>query len=397
MDNLKSIAETLGLSSSEKAGVFEGYFQAKAQEMAANEQLLTSLMGKQSKVDVNSYEYQQLETKMKEVSDNVNTLTGDLLTANKDRLSNQLDTIKETIQRNLLNGMSSDEWSNNKNLWISGLEKELTIEDMKTKADELEASNIKERLNVLDRQEKLSKIESDYLSKQLDVIDLQNKANALMNDRTVKTISKNTNGEWDWSYDVDQTQIDENTANLHKAQEELEQQKDQAREDYVTKLSSIIEKAQGGGLSHDQLVSQIQDLTNSYQPILNDIPNMDFGNIDSIVDAYDNYVDANKDILDHHASNTADGQTSEFQQIVQGFGDQFKQVSKDLGAIFGQEFKNIISGVDLNTLQANGATSSASYVIQNQTLEFPNVTSSDGLEDAIKQLPAAMAQYTLGK
>jgi len=327
----------------------------------------------------------------------VDTLTGELLTANKERLENQLESVKETVQRGLLGGLTEDEYKNDQDLWMRNVEKEIQVEDLKKRAADLEATNIADRLKQIDRQEKLSRSESDYLAKQLDVIDLQRKVSELMTDKKVQTIGKNARGEWDWNYAVDATELDKNTTDLHTAQQELAKYREQARGEYVTKLDSIIDKAKSGGLSKEELQNQISDLNGSYAPVLQDIPDMNFANVDDIVKTYGSYVDANKDILNNYQENTDGGKQNQFQQLISGFGEQFKLVAKDMGAIFGQEFRNILSGANLNGVPVAVASTIDSLSTQNVNVTLPNMTDSTGIEEAFRNLPQTILQKVNGK
>ena len=79
--------------------------------------------------------------------------------------------------------------------------------------------------------------------------------------------------------------------------------------------------------------------------------------------------------------------------MVSSIGSQFEKsftnVTLQLGKIIGDELRS--------ALNASTTTNPQTIVIENQTLEFPNVKDSTGLEDVFRDLPQIAKQMSLDK
>ena len=67
-------------------------------------------------------------------------------------------------------------------------------------------------------------------------------------------------------------------------------------------------------------------------------------------------------------------------------------IADKLGEIIGTELRNALGMLNGKQVETNG-----NYVIQNQELQFPNVTDANGIEEVFKNLPSVTEQLTLKK
>ena len=84
------------------------------------------------------------------------------------------------------------------------------------------------------------------------------------------------------------------------------------------------------------------------------------------------------------------------QQTISNIGLQFESsfmnIADKLGEIIGSELRNA-----LGMLNGEQAVSNGGYIIQNQELQFPNVTDANGIEEVFKNLPPITEKLTLKK
>ena len=151
-----------------------------------------------------------------------------------------------------------------------------------------------------------------------------------------------------------------------------------------------------GSINQEEVRSRLEQLNNSYKFILKDIPTFDISKVEDIIKAYDEYEEKNQNIIkDYQRSANVQNKVA-YQDIVKGFGDQFKAVSKDLGEIFGKQLRetlNLPNGIR----NAYGTGKDQSFVIQNMTIELPEVKNSDDFAKAIETLPQVAKQYATRK
>ena len=257
----------------------------------------------------------------------------------------------------------------------------------------LEDDVLNKRLEALDRQEAVSKKDIEYLDKQSKILELQSKLNNISKERNVQTLVRGDNGKWAWQYVADQSEYDSTKKELDDAKKELEEFKSSQRAEYVEDLGGIIDEAKDGKYSSpEELTNALSDLNSVYGNILTDIPNLNFGSIDDIVSAYQNYLTANKLI----AGDAIGTGTALTQQTIDNIGlkfeSSFMNIADKLGEIIGTELRNALGMLNGKQVGANG-----NYVIQNQELQFPNVTDANGIEEVFKNLPSVTEQLTLKK
>ena len=127
-----------------------------------------------------------------------------------------------------------------------------------------------------------------------------------------------------------------------------------------------------------------------FDEILGDITDMGEYDTGAIINAYKEYLKNNNDII---AGVTGGKPSSEYTEMVSSIGSQFEKsftnVTLQLGKIIGDELRS--------ALNASQTTNPQTIVIENQTLEFPNVKDSAGLEDVFRDLPQIAKQMSLDK
>lgn len=394
LDKLLGIANAVNSSSESKKGLLENIYESKLGQYATVRDELSKLIEEQSKFAEGSFEWNILNDRIKDVNESIHSLTIELLEANKAVLDNSLDMYKESSEKGILGGKTLDQFKDERDKWLTGITKELELEKLRLAAAELEDEQINKKLEMLDRQEKISKKDTEYLDKQMKVLELQNKLSNLDKERTVQTIARKDDGTWGWEYVADQTDYDKTKDDLNQAQKDLEEYKQTQRESYVSDLGSVIDKAKSGEYkSADELSNALQTLKEAYGSILGDIPEVEMNNIEDIVKAYEDYLLKNKDIV----SKATDGSENamfekQLDLAAERFEKSFKDIASDIGKIIGDEIKEA-----LRMANSPVANYGRSYIIENQNLEFPNVTDSNGLEEMLKSLPDVVDQAVKSK
>ena len=393
LNYLLNVSELINMSSSSKQSLYEAIFAGKINEYSKAKKNLESLVSEQKKFEEGSYEWGLLQTKIDDVRGSLHDLTADALNANKDLLENNLSSVQEKLEKGLLNGKTLEDWKEYQDSWTTGIAKEIELEAIRKRMVGLEDDVLNKRLEALDRQEAVSKKDIEYLDKQSKILELQSKLNNISKERSVQTLVRGDNGKWAWQYVADQSEYDSTKKELDDAKKELEEFKNSQRAEYVEGLGGIIDEAKDGKYSSpEELTNALSDLNSVYGNILTDIPNLNFGSIDDIVSAYQNYLTANKLI----AGDAIGTGTALTQQTIDNIGlkfeSSFMNIADKLGEIIGTELRNALGMLNGKQVGANG-----NYVIQNQELQFPNVTDANGIEEVFKNLPSVTEQLTLKK
>lgn len=388
-----SLAGVLGLDKGVKGELMGLQFDSSFKEYSNYIEQLKKLKEEQSGFTEGSYEHNILQKQIDEMLKNVSTATAELVELNKKKYGNTLDELKEEIEKSVNGGQTSEELKFSNEIWLKGVQKELEVQRLREKMLDLEDETIKKRLEALDAQKEISKIEAEYLDKQLDVLSIQEKLEKAKGKKDVQVLEKDENGNFSWGYHAKQDDIDKLNEDLNKAETELEKLTAAKKDEYLNKVGAIITGAKEGELTPEEVKQRLAELGESYGSILQDIPTFDSDKIEEILAVYNDYVEANKDILDKYGEGAGISQDESFQSLINGFADQFKVVSKDLGEIFGKEIQKAFklpSGMNLNDR-------GSSMIIQNQTIELPNVTDAKGFEDVFMTLPELAKQKAQSK
>ena len=381
LEHLLNVAELINMDASQVAGMYEAIYASKVNQYNQAKKELQSLTDQQSKFEEGSYEWNLLNERIQDVSGSFKEFGVDALNANKDVLNNALESIQEKFEKGLLNGKTLEEWKEQNDNWVSGLEKELALEDLRIKALNIEDDVIKSRLEMLDRQEKVSQKDIDYMDKQLKVLELQGKLDNVGKERNVQTLLKDAEGRWSLGYAFDQTEYDKTQKELNDAKKELEKYKKEQRQGYADALGAIITKAGEGQFgSTGDLKLALENLRDVYGTILGDIPDLGTLSYDELLAAYGKYLNTNN-LLANDITNPKNGLGTG--EIIQSIGSQFEssfmKISSDFGQVIGNEVRDVLRELFGSSTSPTG--SEVHYHID--TLEFPNVTTATEIQKAI--------------
>lgn len=392
LTSLQTMAKTMGFGSDANLQMSSLVYAGKQSEYNAMSAVYQKLLNEQSQFEEGSYEWKQFETQVESARTSLSSMTNDLLSANKDVFTNQLDIMKASLEKGMLDGMTSDEYKTSTEYWLTGVQKEIELEKLRRDAADAEDTAMQAKVRALDAQSKVSAQETGYLEKQ---IAYQKAKNELLQsqDRKTKTIVQNKDGSYDWQYVVDQKTIDSQEEAAETAKNDLAKYRETARTDYVTKLSAILDTAKNGDLSVNDLKSKISDLNDTYSPVLDDIPDVHLGDATDISGAYQDYLDKNQAIIGTYGSDTGTMSSDGYKTLVNGFQESFQNISSQLGDIFGKAFNNVLYKGTL----ADGTQVSGGISINNMDLSFPNITDPNELQNALTQLPQAINQAINGK
>lgn len=388
MKHLSDVAEIIGMNQTSKQVLLEKSLLSRIMIYANAKSQLEKLLSEQSKYDKDSFEWKTLEDKIQVLSSDVDQATIDILNANKEAFTNQIDGLNETIQKSLLNGETIDKWRDHTEQWIGGIEKELELDEIRKRLINNENAVITRRLEALDLQKEVSKSELDYLDKQTKVLELQNKLANIGDERNIQTIKQDENGKWNWEYIADQSEYDKTLEELNNARKDLESYKNEQRLKYAQDVQSIINDVKDGKFeSPQEIMDAFDNINKVYASILTDIPEIKGLDINGIMDAYAKYMKRNDTII---SETTTSGNTDNLIEIGKTFETAFINVSTDVAGIIENAIKNAMSGAVSNEKTEN-------YIIQKQELSFPNVTDTTGFEQVLIDLPKTAKQKMLSK
>lgn len=395
-DNLVTIADALHLDGKTQAAVIEQQYAATYLQYDNYLSILEKLRNELGKYEKGSFERNQLQDMINDYQTSLDSTVNTLLEITKNELGQNLDAVQKEFEKSVNKGMTADQAKFDQDVWYNPMQKELKLEEMRLKITELEDKTVEKRIAALDAQERMSKAEADYVDKQLDLALAQQKLNNTINKKDVRYLEKDENGKFNWTYVADQDSVDAARQEVNKAKQALEDAKVSNRNDYIQKVEEIVSDIKDGSINQEEVRSRLEQLNNSYKFILKDIPTFDISKVEDILKAYNDYEAKNQDILNDYHRNANVANKQSYADIVKGFGDQFKAVSKDLGEIFGKELRETLNLPD-GIRNAYGTGKDNSFVIQNLKLELPNVHDANDFAEAIRTLPQVAKQQATVK
>ena len=394
VSNLVTIADALNLDGATQARLIGRQIDADMDRYDLYLEKIAKIRQEMSQYEKGSFEYNQLSEMVEGYQADLESLIATLLDETRTQFKKSLDENMKAVQRNTYGGKTMDQAKFDQDLWYTRSQKELRIEEMRLKITELEDKTIDKKIGALDRQERLSKAEADYVDKQLDLALAQQKLNNALHKRDVQTITKTADGRFQNTYVYDQAQVDEARKEVNTDKQQLEDLKQSEINDFNTKFKEIIDAMTDGSVNQDEAKREIQDLAKSKEFVLGDIKGFDPSLLEKPIEAYNKFVETNKDILNRASGNSTISSNNNYQDLMKGFTEQFKAVSKDLGEIFGKELKTILYRPE-NAGFIGGTTNSLS--IQNMTVTLPNVRDIDEFREALNTLPQVAAQKATSK
>lgn len=399
VSNLVTLAKTLQMQPATQAKLLEQQYKAIEKQYNTYIDLANKLREQQSGYDVNSFEWNTLQKQIDEMDSRVNQSIADLLEASRSQFENTMEATSKEFEKSINGGRTADRTKFEDDIWIDGVSKQLKLEQLRQKSIELENEVVKKRIEALDAQSRMSKIQADYVDKQIDVLNAQQALDNTLGKRDTKVLTQGEDGKFNWTYMANQDDVDTAREKLTQAKVDMEDYKKQMKSQFVDSVEKVIDGAKTGELNIDEVKTRLQQLQDAYGVgILDDIPEYNAGQLENIIQQYTDYVNRNKDILGKYGDSKAVGSLTGYQEILQGFTDQFKVVGKEISEMFGQQLRDALKlDPNLSPRIPNAPTQTLSMVIQHQTLEFPNVTDPTGFEEAIKNLPQIAKQQVQSK
>ena len=399
VSNLVTLAKTLQMQPATQAKLLEQQYKSIEKQYNTYIALANKLREQQSGYGVNSFEWNILQKQIDEMDSRVNQSIADLLEASRSQFENTMEATSKEFEKSINGGRTADRTKFEDDIWIDGVSKQLKLEQLRQKSIELENEVVKKRIEALDAQSRMSKIQADYVDKQIDVLNAQQALDNTLGKRDTKVLTQGEDGKFNWTYMANQDDVDTARENLTQAKVDMEDYKKQMKSQFVDAVEKVIDGAKTGELNIDEVKTRLQQLQDAYGVgILDDIPEYNAGQLENIIQQYTDYVNRNKNILGKYGDSKAVGSLTGYQEILQGFTDQFKVVGKEISEMFGQQLRNALKlDPNLSPRIPNAPTQTLSMVIQHQTLEFPNVTDPTGFEEAIKNLPQIAKQQVQSK
>lgn len=386
LQHIMEVAEFSSISPETTNKMYEAVLGSIINQYGKAKDALRQYNDEQSKFEQGSLEWNLLGEQIDSVKESIRDLSIEALNTNKDMLENTMDAISERFTRGLLDGKTLDEWESFRDNWVSGVEKEMSLEGLRQKSISLENEAINNRLEMLDRQEQVSKKDIEYTEKQMELIELQNKLRNLENERNVQTIVRNDDGTWDWAYVADQTEYDKTYEDMNDAQKELTEYQEDARLDYVKGIKDIMDRAADGEYATtEDMQKDLLDLNQVYGGVLSQIPGFNMLDSAEAIQAYGEYLGLTKSMTDDILGLTNEDTN---QMMLNSMGEAFElafdNTAQKLGTIIGQELLNALSAA-----RAEGGIGTQ-YNISN--ISLPNVTDGEGFANFFRDLPQVASQ-----
>ena len=386
LQHIMEVAEFSNISPETTNKMYEAVLGSIINQYGKAKDALQKYNDEQSKFEQGSLEWNLLGEQIDSVKESIRDLSIEALNTNKDMLENTMDAISEKFTKGLLDGKTLDEWESFRDNWVTGVEKEMSLESLRQKSISLENEAINNRLEMLDRQEQVSKKDIEYTEKQMELIELQNKLKNIENERNVQTIVRNDDGTWDWAYVADQTEYDKTYEDMNDAQKELTEYQENARLDYVKGIKDIMDKAANGEYATtEDMQKDLLDLNQVYGGVLSQIPGFNMLDSAEAIEAYGEYLGLTKSMTDDILGLTnEDTSQMMLNSMGEAFESAFDNTAQKLGTIIGQELLNALS-----TTRAEGGVGTQ-YNISN--ISLPNVTDGEGFANFFRDLPQVASQ-----
>lgn len=384
LNKILEIAEAVKSSDRSLINLNKAILAAQTNQYGNAIQLIEHLEKKQKKFDVGSVQHNMIQERIDQLKEGLSQMTLDILNTNRNLLERQIDELQKRSERLALGGMSLDQYKRYNDDWTSGISKEYELERLRGELSQLEDQTLLRRLELMDRQERVANSELEYVDKLIEAQKLREKINTMETDRNIKTLGVDENGNWEWQYVSDNEGRAEAEAELRKVETELEKFVKQQQANYVSEMNEVMSGARSGEFgSVDELQSRINEINSKYNGLLgNGLQKYD---TDAIISAYQQYLQNNNDIVQGTEYGTG-GKGSQFSQLSSAFVQSFDQISEKLAKMIGGELK---TAIETSTL----ANAVKGMTIENQYLEFPNVTDASAIEEAIRTLPDVVRQH----
>ena len=385
--HMLEVAELINVSPADKATIYDAIYDSLINQYSTAKDQLKSLTEQQAEFEVDSYEWNILAERIAEVREQIKGFGVDALNANRDVLNNALESVRDTWEKGLLDDKTLEQWKDYHENWVSGVEKELQLENLRQKSIGLENDLIRQRLEMLDRQDDVSKKDLDYLDKQMKVIELEQKLANLSDQRDVQTLVRRDDGTYAWDYVADQTEYDKTQKELNDAKIELEKYRREQRQSYADSLGNIIGRAQAGGYkTTDELVADLDRLKAVYGTVLADIPDLDSLSLEQIIAAYDKYLEMNDLLATDLIGGGGDAVDNTISTIGSQFEESFMNISSEFGKVIGAELRAALG------ISADGATPIGGVTYNIASVELPNVSDANVVADFFNELSRTVDQ-----
>lgn len=396
LDYLTSIVNLLDKNNTATKGTILGeqlnVEQNKNAEIKKSLNYLNQQLGLYEK---GSFEWNLINAQVEQYNKQLNDSNKELLQINKNIMDNSFNNITNKMEKELFGGKTQKAWKQHQELWIEGLEREIALEKMYKRMADLGTSINEDKLALLDKQEKLSKFEMDYLNKQLDIVELQNKINNLNQEKKIQTLKQNEFGQWDWVYEADQKELDKAKEDLEKAKLEFQKMEEKAREDYLSQLDKILANAKDGDYdSVKDFEDAIKALGVAFESILGDFPQIQSDYVKELVSVYSKYIKGNKDVMSKlPVEDIMKPISTNFNKEIK---ETFTEISSELGKVFADALLSRLPNM-FNAQAVSRSVASSPTQITIDNIEFPNVTTPNGIKEAILNLPQVALQRSKSK
>lgn len=368
----------------------------KAKKEAINQSIL-SMQKELALLEVGSYEWSIVNGKLDEFNSSLIDSNSSIASLIASLSALKFEEIRVSIENDLHDGKSASRYDREDEMWYTGLERELKLEDLYEKIAELGTNQFDKQMELLEKKEKLSNYEIDLLEKQMELAELQEQLEA-KKERNVKTLSQNADGTYSYKY-VEEDSEDTLAKDIRDKKREILELEKAGKKSYQGFMEEIIADILAGNYKEEGSLKEDMDSINeAFGSILESsgINGEDYMN--KILEAYKAMQSGNQELIDELLGNqTAKPPTvSTIDNLQSAIVDELKKLGdKIAGAIDGSPdfLAKSVSGFTSKSMATNPFGQSISI----GKVEFPNATSSDEIKDAIMNLPRYAMQQSKRK
>lgn len=346
----------------------------------------------------------------------------------KENLEVKFDASLEEVEGSLFGGKTAQEVQDAFNkkqeqqrLYLEGLEKELAVSKILRSVEEDELKLTREQRDILNSSGKIRKDSLEKIEKELAIQKAQVNLENLRDQKTIRQLKKQSDGSWDFEYTADMSAVREAEQELEDRQNELldwekeysnaiEKESIDNRIEYLSKLEDMLKEALKGDLkSIEEFYRELEKVNKDFVGNLADNSVADewaniINNMDTILDKF---IEDFESHLKDSASDIIVGDMVEVElqakkpksktlnSIVPDFDVDFMSMVKSLTTKgVGNFIANLNSkSIAVPEFPKMSTDNSVSQVFNIDSLDFPNVTNSKEIENAISSLSTHANQW----
>jgi hypothetical protein len=245
----------------------------QASVMAAQTAMLQgqrdALLEQRREVAYGSLEWNLISEQIRDINGQLRDLDLSQLENMQQILEATVNQLMENMERAVFGGKTMEQMQRFRDNWMTGVERELALDEMYMRIRDLEDENLNKWFDLLQQEERLSRTQMDYLNLRANLAEAERRREELSNQRTQQQLVVDEYGRFQWEYVIDTDALDQAERDMIEANRELERFRQQAEMDYLSGLREIMERAANGQIdSAEDLQRYLDDHRNRFNNVL---------------------------------------------------------------------------------------------------------------------------------